>query len=318
MGTYLDLSSMRRWAAVHLRTSQQAASILLIVGVLFALLVSQVKFAPVALAQQSGVIIHDSVGDFTPLCATNTSLTVSDALGGELRLAATLEDYFSGAAVDTNRWLVGSANTWYTAPVTVVDGAVTLDAMYLRSQMNFASTQPRFFEARAFAACRWSQVDPCPLDLGFYRALAPPQRRRMRRPGAQRPFVCLSPALTTPSLSARVMASAPNPAYNDDLSALDLTQYHVYRVEWDGAETRYFVDGVQQATTPGAATLDTYAFLYSQTPAGSGVSPLRVDWARAGQYAPSGSFVSCPQDAGQPVAWSNLTLDATTPAGARR
>src|SRR5690606_9542282 len=53
----------------------------------------------------------------------------------------------------------------------------------------------------------------------------------------------------------------------------------------------------------------------SQTPTGQGASPLNVDWVRAGQYAPSGTFVSCAQDAGQPVDWLSLALDAVAPSG---
>ncbi|MCB0134851.1 MAG: hypothetical protein KDD75_07060, partial [Caldilineaceae bacterium] len=105
-------------------------------GLLLLVLVAgavQVMPMPTALAQQGGTIVHDSAVDFSPTCVVGTSVTVSDASGGEIRLAASLEDYFSGTAVDTNRWLVGSANTWYTAPVTVSGGVVSLDAMYLRS-----------------------------------------------------------------------------------------------------------------------------------------------------------------------------------------
>ncbi|HHY54406.1 MAG TPA: hypothetical protein GYA08_03110, partial [Chloroflexi bacterium] len=145
----------RVWRTSH--TYQGARYGLRVMGALFvlALIAAAVSALlatpPAARAQQSSTIVHDTVADFTPACAVNTGLTVSDALGGELRLAATLEDYFTGAAVDTNRWLVANANTWYSAPVTVTNGVVDLTGMYLRSQMNFATTQPRFFETRALA-----------------------------------------------------------------------------------------------------------------------------------------------------------------------
>lgn len=267
------------------------------------------RLTSTAQAQQGAVIVHDSVADFSPICATSTNLTVSDALGGELRLAATLEDYFAGAAVDTNRWVIGSANTWYNVPVVVADGAVTLDAMYLRSQLNFAATQPRFFETRALARSNGGSIGP--IDLGYYRALPPLDPNAPTASTAFRLFI------TRTDGSIYVAARdgvAPSPYYSVDLPNTDLGQYQLFRIEWDGVETRYFVNGVQQATTPGNATLDTYAFLYSQTPSIYGVSPLRIDWVRAGQYATSGSFVSCAQDAGQPVDWVSLTLDANTPA----
>lgn len=274
-------------------------------------IVAQLALTPTVRAQQSSTIIHDTVPDFTPACATNTGLTVSDALGGELRLTATLEDYFTGAAVDTSRWLMGSASPSYTAPVTVTNGVVVLTGMYLRSQVNFAATQPRFFEARALP--RVDGRNAVPTDLGFYRALSPLDPNAPTSTTAFRLFVTRTDN-TIYTLSRDGVA--PNPAYAADIPGLDLTQYHIYRVEWDGAETRFLVDGVQQAAAPGVATLDTYAFLYHQDPASAGASPLRVDWARAGQYSSNGTFVSCVQDAGQPVAWQSLTLDATAPAGA--
>ncbi|HHW88054.1 MAG TPA: hypothetical protein GX400_17835 [Chloroflexi bacterium] len=303
------------WRAIY--TGWEPRRILRIVGTLLALacigagIATQIALTPTVRAQQSGAILHDTVADFSPACVTNTGLTVSDALGGELRLAATLEDYFTGAAVDTTRWLVGSASPGYTAPVTVTNGVVDLTGMYLRSQANFAATQPRFFEARALP--RVDGRNAVPTDLGFYRALSPLDPNAPTSTTAFRLFVTRTDN-TVYALSRDGVA--PNPAYSTDIPGVDLTQYHIYRVEWDGAETRYFVDGVQVAAAPGVATLDTYAFLYHQDPASATTSPLRVDWARAGQYISNGSFVSCVQDAGQPVAWQSLTLDATAPAGA--
>jgi len=268
------------------RTALGSVTILALLFIVFG-----ARLTPNAQAQQGALIVHDSVTDFSPVCATLNNLTVSDAFGGELRLTATLEDYFSGTEVDTNRWLIGSANTWYTVPVVVADGAVTLDAMYLRSQLNFAPTQPRFFETRALVRSDGGAIGPN--DLGYYRALPPQDSSGWTADTAYRMFI------TRTDGSIYVAARDgidPSPYYGVDLPALNLAQYQLYRLEWDGAETRYFVNGVQQATTPGNATLDTYAFLYSQTPTTFGASPLRVDWVRAGQY-----FVSCPQDAGQPV-----------------
>lgn len=301
------------WRSVH--TGKGARYALRILGTLLVLafigvgIAAQLATTPTVSAQQSSTIIHDTVADFSPTCTTNTGLTVSDALGGELRLTATLEDYFSGAAVDTNRWLVANANTWYSAPVTVTNGVVDLTGMYLRSQTNFAATQPRFFEARALA--RVDGRNAVPTDLGFYRALSPTDPNAPTSTTALRLFVTRTDN-TIYALSRDGVA--PNPAYATDIPGVDLTQFHIFRIEWDSVETRYFVDGVQQAVAPGVATLDTYAFLYHQDPASASTSPLRVDWARAGQYTGSGSFVSCPQDAGQPVAWQSMMLDATAPA----
>jgi hypothetical protein len=211
-----------------------------ILGLLGALVGLRILPVATAQAQQSGVIVHDVAADFSPTCATATNVTVSDALGGELRLAATLEDYFNGSQVDGSRWLVGSANTWYTAPVTVANGAVTLDAMYLRSQMSFAGTQPRFFETRAQARSDGGAIGP--IDLGYYRALPPLDPNAPTATTAFRLFITRTDG--TLYVAARDGVS-PSPYYSVDLPTVDLAQYHLFRIEWDGAETRYFVNGVQ-------------------------------------------------------------------------
>jgi hypothetical protein len=98
-------------------------------------------------------------------------VTVSDANGGEVRLAATVEDYFTGNSVDTTRWLTGTTYTWYTVPPSVGNGVLTLDSAWLRSQVNLQGTRPRFFEARAQQRINASNAGwP---DLGFYRELPP-------------------------------------------------------------------------------------------------------------------------------------------------
>ena len=67
--------------------SLRVIGVLLVLALVGAGFTTQLAMTPVARAQQSGTIVHDTVADFSPVCVTNTGLTVSDALGGELRLA---------------------------------------------------------------------------------------------------------------------------------------------------------------------------------------------------------------------------------------
>jgi uncharacterized repeat protein (TIGR01451 family) len=58
----------------------------------------------------------------------------------------------------------------------------------------------------------------------------------------------------------------------------------------------------------------SWVFLYHQTPSFYGSTPTDIDWVRAGQYVGSGTYTSCPQDAGQKVRWDTLAWDATVPS----
>ncbi|MCB0023685.1 MAG: PQQ-binding-like beta-propeller repeat protein [Caldilinea sp.] len=231
-------------------------------------------------------------------------MSISDALGGEIRLAATVEDYFTGLTIDTGRWVIGDANTWYSVPPAVANGLVELDGAYLRSQANMQPLQPRFFEARA--QLRVNGANAGWPDLGFYREL-PPLAYDTTYPAdsALRVFVTRD---TNTTFARGRDGDETQPLTDVEIAPFDLTQFHLFRIEWAAEESRFFVDDVLQATIPGQATLNTWAFLYHQTPTTYGVSPMRVDWARAGQYAPSGSYTSCVYDAGEIVTWSSASL----------
>ncbi|HRE27899.1 MAG TPA: glycoside hydrolase family 16 protein, partial [Anaerolineales bacterium] len=230
-----------------------------------------------------------------------TNTIVSDAAGGEVRLAALLEDYFSGSAVDTARWVSGSTYTWYQVPPSVSGGVLTLDSAYLRSQTNFQNVVPRFFEARALQrintnAASWP-------DLGFYRELPPLDYGSGPYPNDSSLRIFVTRDTNTTYVRGRD-GDGTQPLIDVDIPTLDLQQYHLFRIEWDATETRFYTDGTLRATIPGIATLNTWAFLYSQDPATGGRSPMQVDWVRVGQYASTGTYQSCALDAGSVVDWA--------------
>ena len=237
---------------------------------------------------------------------------MSDAAGGEVRLAATLEDYFNGSTVDTGRWLTGSTYEWYQVPPSVAGGVLTLDGAYLRSQANFQGVAPRFFEARALQRING---DPASWpDLGFYRELPPLAYGSGPYPNdsSLRIFVTRN---TNTTFARGRDGDGNQPLIDVDLPTLDLTQYHLFRIEWDATETRFYTDGTLQATIPGIATLNTWAFLYSQDPSTLGASPMQVDWVRVGQYASTGVYQSCALDAGAVVDWAQATWLGAAPGG---
>ncbi len=269
---------------------------------------------PTATAMPPGGFVQDTALDFGAACVVLNGVTVSDGSGGEVRLAATLEDYFAGSTVDSVRWRVGNAYPWYPVNATVSGGALNLLGGHLSSHNSFAPLTPRFFEA--YAQLLVTGAVPSWPDLGFYWSDAPYY------------FNSVGVVPPTEAIRAFVVPNAPtmfvrshdgtNPVQDVDVApAPDLTQYHLFRIEWDASETRYYIDGLLRATTQGSALLDTYVFLYSQTPGTdpSNPSPIRVDWTRAGQYPAAGLYTSCAYDAGQAVTWGTVTLQQSTPAG---
>ena len=266
---------------------------------------------PAANAQTiPGSITHTSTGDFNPICTVQSGVTVSDAGGGEVRLAATVEDYFNGTGPDTGLWIPGTVYPWYDIPPVVENGVLTLDGSYLRSQTNLQSVPVRFFEARALQRAGAGYAGW--VDLGFYRALPPQDPNATTADTALRLFISRDDN-TTYVRGRDGDASAP--LYDSDIPTINLQQYHLFRVEWDGSETRFYVDGVFQASNPGVSTLNTYAFLYHQTPTTSGSSQMQVDWVRAGAYPSSGNFTSCVLDAGGNAVWPSYTQSADVPGG---
>jgi outer membrane biosynthesis protein TonB len=270
---------------------------------------------PTPTATPSGVgtngFTHTTTADFGPVCVVRTNTSVSDANGGEVRLAPTLEDYFSGSGVDTTRWLTGNVYSYYNAPQIMSGGVLTLDASFLRSQINFQPYQPRFFEARAQQRIDGRRAGYP--DLGFYRELPPFSYGSTFPPdSALRIFVTRDD--NTTYIRGRD-GDQTQPLIDIDIPTIDLLQYHTFRIEWVGNEARFYVDGVYQNSIPGIATLNTWGFIYHQWPSGTENSPMRVDWTRMGQYPTSGQFTSCVQDAGQTVTWNQATWDAITPAG---
>lgn len=279
------------------------------------------KMPQPALAQGTGygTIAHTLAADFSVCSPTSntpslTNTAVSSANGGEIRLGVLVEDYFNGPTVDATRWITGNVETFYSVPQTISGGIVTLDASWLRSVNSFDSTTPvRFFEARALQ--RVDTRNAAWTDLGFYRDNPPYYYSSNPVPenSAIRLFI------NSDSNQVNIRSRDGTADWTDDLNimpGIDLQQYHIYRIEWDASQTRYYMDGALESTYAGVSTNLVWAFLYAQTPSGLSynASPMLVDWVRAGAYPASGQYVSCPLDAGQAVTWGTLSAGVTTPA----
>ena len=270
----------------------------------------------------NGLITHTTVADFGAACSVLpgsfpapglTNVSLSPVNGGELRLAATVEDYFEGSNVDSSLWLTGTVYEWYTVPPAVSGGVLTLDSAYLRSQAGFSGTTPvRFFETRALQ--RVNSYNAGWIDLGFYRELPPLAYGSGPFPSDSALRIFVTRDDNTTYVRGRD-GDETAPLIDIDIPTLDLTQYHNFRIEWDQTQTKFYVDGSQQATMTGVSTLNTWAFLYHQTPTSLGFSAVQIDWVRAGAYPATGSYVSCVQDGGGIVNWTTLSAVSDLPAG---
>jgi protocatechuate 3,4-dioxygenase beta subunit len=270
----------------------------------------------------SGVITQTTPTDFSQSCAVLpavqaspvfTSVNLISTAGGELRLIPTFQDYFDGDSVNSALWQLGPVRNWFSVPITVSGGVVTLNGNYLRSQNAF-SQSIRFFEARALL-----RPDPVPLpgwpDVGYMRegqlvgdtyqpALPATADTGSRVYIARGDFSQLE-------LWARDGVEA-NPLIIENLGDQNLSQWRVFGVEWDvdANATRIYLDGALQRTLTATSVVTSWAWLYHPSP---NVNPVQADWVRAGQYPAGGGYLSCVQDAGGTVNWSDFNATATTP-----
>jgi hypothetical protein len=245
---------------------------------------------------------HSSVADFTG-CGPNTNISIASTAGGELRLAAVLEDYFDNPAIDYTRWITGQLYDYGGAfPPTVTNGILAINGSYIRSVAPM--TQPtRVFEARI--QLRVPPANTAWGDVGFGRQNAPGLPDPV---GHNRLFITND--------ANQIFANArndENPVNNQLLAGVDPAEWHIYRIEWGQNATSYYVDGVYRATDNQPSTYQPFVWLYTLNPGGT----VQVDWARIDFYPnTTGQFQSCTIDAGQTTTWNTLTWSGSVPAAA--
>lgn len=269
----------------------------------------------------SGLITHTTVADFGADCSVLpgsfpapglTNVSLSPVNGGELRLAATVEDYFDDTQIDSNRWLSGTkVGGFQTETPVISSGRLILDQNWLRSQVGFSGTVPvRFFEASA--RLRVDGQDPGWPDLGFYREYPPSHPQSLDPATALRLFIQANwPAGGLHAYARDGITGEEPPGVLVDEDDDDLSQFNRFRIEWDTTETRYYLNSDERRTFSGVSNLSTWVFLYADD---SGPR-TEVDWVRAGTYPATGSYVSCVQDGGGIVNWTNLSAVSDLPAG---
>ncbi len=305
------------WHFLYLRRLGRIGALWLVeMGMLLAVAVlSELFISGPRLVNAQGLIaidLHTTVSDWNQGCAAITNTVVADSEGGELRLAATVEDYFNGTQIDTTRWISNISNPAAGGnPATSIGGGLlTLDGTYLLSTAAITAL-PRFFEARA-RLVQTANTSGRP-DVGFWRH---PTLGPLYDPdptvGGSRLFVYGDPNGGANDLWTVARDNNTVSWQNPNETSAD--QYHTFRVEWDSAQTRYYIDGSLWDTIIVNSTVITgWVFLYHQTPSDPyGTTPMTVDWVRGGQYPSSGTYVSCPMDGIGPN-WISMYWNETVP-----
>jgi hypothetical protein len=263
-----------------------------------------------ALAQGSGTrtITHTITSDFdvcTVLPGTInrvfTDTVASSADGGEIRLAAFLEDYFDGTEVDATKWNIIEI---YSGPPIVSGGLITIENGGIRSAIT-VPVSGRVFEASARLQQPGGETGWG--DIGFGRRDVPGDYGLDE---AHRLFV------TDDGNKAYANALDDGGTRTDTLiEGIDLTQLHLYSIEWDTTETRYYIDGTYfpTATFPSTFVYEPYVWFYTD----QFDDAIDVDWVRVPYYpTTTGQYESCVVDGGPGfLNWTTLSWTADLPSG---
>jgi hypothetical protein len=214
--------------------------------------------------------------------------------GGEIRLAAALEDYFDGTEVVTETWEIAQPYPSFEPTAVVSGGLITLDTGGLRSIQMFTG-DVRVFEARA----RLGDPDTGWGDIGF------------GGNGDQPPGDTTRLFITDDSQMLLTNTRDGGDRIRTEFPEIDTNLFHDYRIVARQDSTAYYVDGALIQTDTNQPMLPTWAWLFTLFPG----DQIQVDWARVADYFPSGSFASCPIDAGERADWGSLAATTQTPTG---
>ena len=246
-------------------------------------------------------LLHDTVGDFDQVCATLTNTHVSDVNGGEVELAGNFADQFGGTTLDGSRWFYDSWDGSVYSPV-VTDGKLILPPHgFVRS--NTALFTHGILEGKV-------EFTPGPYQhIGFASSDFVNNNKFLF-------FSTYNTEGITSSLYARV--GLYDVFANSLISPLP-SGIHRYRLEWLAAnatqdQVNFYLDGILvYSSDPFSNTIlsDLSVFMSNDS-----ALNLTLDEIQAGPpYATSGSYISCPLNAGAGLAWQTASWAATLPAG---
>lgn len=229
----------------------------------------------------------DTTADFN--AGTLQSCLVDSSIeDGAIRLPAALDETFSTFPTG---W---TATAWQTAgSASVNDGLLSADGAYARTTATYGPGRSLEFSA-TFNPVAYQAV-----GFGSNTNLF-----------GEAPWIILGTGSTGDNVYARVWVPGGS-TIDTPVGAGLLGSPHVYRIEWQSNQIRFYVDGSLAHTqaaaisTPMAVAASDYVF---------NGTPVTVDWLRMSPYASPCTFTSRIFDAGAAVNWQSLAWTAGLPA----
>jgi hypothetical protein len=224
---------------------------------------------------------------------TNAGTTVTNDNGGEVQLAPSYADDFTGSALRATDW---STTPWAggtgTTAVTVSGGVLSIGRAEVLSTQVVTNTP---VEARLII----------PAGRNFNFGLATDVVATTGQYSA-----VFTTRTTSTTLYARVNV---NGTLTDASLGAIPTGYHVYRVQPTATGFQFYIDGVLKRTT--AKTLPAGTQTHIALSVQNATPALQADWVRLAAYPAAGTFTSSVFDAGRTATWLSASWNASLPAG---
>ena len=243
-------------------------------------------------------VTDTTVSDFSA-GAPGTNTYVSETDNGEVTLKPTEGQEFSGSSLPAG-W---QSCTWPNGPLpTCTPGGSTVSGGSLHVQGAIAGTNATFGSGRSlefvatFGAAGFQHVG---FGVDVNTVLS---------------WAMFSTGSTNNSILARTRVNGGTEAPTT-IPGVSPGTPHLFRIEWDTTEVRYYVDGnpTPVATHPANfGTIQMRPIASDFTPGGP---ELSTDWLRMSPYPASGTFDSRVFDAGQTADWGALSWNSATPSG---
>jgi uncharacterized repeat protein (TIGR01451 family) len=307
--------SVEKENAMYLKTLFSRKIILVFCSVMLMMSLLGIKAQAETLSSLSGrepsapdapdaVLTHTTVPDFDQTCTLKTNTHIRDNGGndGSVELSGAFNDNFDGTTVDSTRWVSGS---WIGGALPVVSsGKLTLPSGgYVRS-INTVVFNRAVMEAKVeFTQSPWQQV-------GFAVNFENDPKFLF--------FSVLNTAGITPTLNARTGLFD----FHDEPITPFPTGMHRYKIQWLASDlTHDLANFYQVDVSPNpvytsevfTSTILSNANLWISNNILLNMSVDEIQVA-APPYAASGSYISCPLDAGVGSIWQSAAWVSSLPA----
>jgi len=216
---------------------------------------------------------------------------VAETTDGEVTLRPAVGEEFRGGPGLPVGWSSGNGAPWTGGSATISAGSLHVDGAV-------ASTDATFGAGRA-------------LEFRGTLGGSPNQHVGLTADAFQSDvYAIFSTGNSSNEVRARTNFGAGETSFTVPGVAPDVP--HRYRIEWDGDEVRYLVDGSLVASHAGSFGADLRP---TASDLNAGGPEIALDWLRMGPYPASGTFESRVLDAGQGTDWGSLGWSADIPSG---